>query len=244
MPASEVDPIPRRKLSDEVQDRLWQMIESGRFAPGEALPSERDLMKAFGVGRPAVREALQSLGKLGLVAISHGERARVVAPTPDAMFGQLGRTVRHLLASSPETLEQLKQARLMFESAMVALAAARANDEDIQNLRAILERQKEARRDGAAFLAADMRFHEAIAALSGNAIFRSFSAALLSWLVQFRQELVRSPGAEKITLAEHEEILEAIAIHDEVRARLAMAGHLNRANRLYRARKKAANAKS
>ena len=51
------DLIVRRKLSDEVFDRLKAMITGGELTPGDAMPSERDLMERFGVGRPAIREA-------------------------------------------------------------------------------------------------------------------------------------------------------------------------------------------
>lgn len=54
-------PIPRRKLAHEVRDRLTELISADGMVPGDALPSERELMRHFGVGRPAVREALQSL---------------------------------------------------------------------------------------------------------------------------------------------------------------------------------------
>lgn len=58
-------PIIRRKLADEVRDRLLALIRGGELRPGDRLPSERDLMERFGVGRPAVREALQSLARRG-----------------------------------------------------------------------------------------------------------------------------------------------------------------------------------
>src|SRR5437879_4500883 len=48
--SSTQDPIVRRKLSDEVFDRLKVMITSGDLQPGDAMPSERDLMERFGVG--------------------------------------------------------------------------------------------------------------------------------------------------------------------------------------------------
>ncbi len=53
--------IPRRKLYHEVVDRLMQRIQSGEIRPGDQLPPERELMDYYGVGRPAVREALQAL---------------------------------------------------------------------------------------------------------------------------------------------------------------------------------------
>ncbi|MFN9773623.1 MAG: GntR family transcriptional regulator, partial [Burkholderiales bacterium] len=54
-------PIRRRKLCDEIAERLMARIRDGELAPGEPLPSERELMDLYGVGRPSVREALQAL---------------------------------------------------------------------------------------------------------------------------------------------------------------------------------------
>ena len=66
--------IQRRKLYQEVLDRLLERIRSGEIPPGAHLPSERELMEFYGVGRPAVREALQALERSGIVEITHGEQ--------------------------------------------------------------------------------------------------------------------------------------------------------------------------
>ena len=76
--------VRRRKLYEEVADQLERMIHDGEYAPRDQLPSERELMRQFGVGRPAIREALFHLRKMGLVEIRSGERARVTQPTPDS----------------------------------------------------------------------------------------------------------------------------------------------------------------
>ena len=57
-----IAPIQRRKLFQEVLDRLLERLRQGEFQPGDQLPSERELMQFYGVGRPAVREALQAAG--------------------------------------------------------------------------------------------------------------------------------------------------------------------------------------
>src|SRR3954469_17350131 len=103
-----VEQIVRRKLSDEVFDRLERMITSGELRPGDEMPSERDLMERFGVGRPAIREAMQSLAGMGLVAISHGERARVLQLTAKTIFKQVDLTAKIMLSQSSATLEYLK----------------------------------------------------------------------------------------------------------------------------------------
>ena len=127
----ESEPIRRRKLSHEILDRLLARITQGELAAGDHLPSERDLMSQYGVGRPAVREAMQALERMGFIAITHGERARIVAPTARTMIDQVALSARHLLATSATSLEQLKEARVFFEAGMVRIAAERASKADI-----------------------------------------------------------------------------------------------------------------
>lgn len=228
------EPIVRRKLADEVRDRLMSLIRSGELRPGDRLPSERELMDRYAVGRPAVREALQSLGTAGLIEINHGERARIAVPDTRDMFARMGQTVSHLLQTSPTTLEHLKQARILFEVGMVKKAAQMATDADIGRLRDALEKQRASQAEPPEFVKGDMAFHTAIAAISGNSVCLALSAAMLDWLFNFRRDLLRLPGSELITLAEHERLLEAISSHDSAGAEEAMISHLSRANERYR----------
>ena len=227
-------PIVRRKLSDEIRDRLVTLIREGELRPGDRLPSERDLMDRFAVGRPAVREALQSLGTAGLIEINHGERARIAVPDTRRMFDRIGETMLQLLQTSPKTLEDLKQARILFEVGMVKMAAAAATEKDIATLKEALERQRAVIANVGEFVRGDMAFHTAIAAVSANRVYAILSEAMLDWLFHFRRDLLRMPGSEFITLAEHERLVAAIAAHDVVEAERAMTDHLTRANERYR----------
>jgi DNA-binding FadR family transcriptional regulator len=230
----EPDPIPRRKLSDGVLERLLFLIESGTIRPNEHLPSERELMSVYRVGRPAVREALQALQQMGIISISHGERARVIAPTPDRIFDQISRTARHLLVTSPDALEHLKEARLMFEQAMVRLAIRKASEANIAELSNAVDELTHAPRGSAEFIRADMSFHETIAAISGNPLFAATSKAMLDWLRHFWVAAVHQPGREELTLTEHQRILSCIKERNEEAAVQAITNHLLRANELYR----------
>ncbi|MFC3285863.1 transcriptional regulator NanR [Litchfieldella rifensis] len=231
---SDVLKIPRRKLSDEVFDRLYAMLLNGEYVPGDLLPSERELMELFGVGRPAIREAMQDLERLGLVSIQHGQRPRVIAPTASEMLAQIDLTAMHMLSSSPQSLEHLKEARAFFELGMVARAARVASDTDIASLEAVLERQRaELNRDTGAFIKADMAFHSTIAEITGNPIFVAVSHAMLNWLAHFHATVLHWKGNEHITLEEHARILDAIRAHDEAAAIREMRSHLDRARNLY-----------
>lgn len=226
-------PVERRKLSHEVLDRLIAAIEAGEFPPGSQLPAERELMQRFAVGRPAVREALQSLQQMGLIRISHGERARLIQPSPDTIIAQISGAMVQLLANSPRGLGELKEARLLFEVGLVRLATSRATREALAALHEALAACHEARGDSRRFVAADMEFHRRIAAISGNTLITAVCHGLTSWMVRFKRDLVSVRGAERLTLAEHDRIYHAIAAGDADAAAAAMTEHLTRANALY-----------
>lgn len=228
------EPIQRRKLYQEVEQRLLERIRSGEIGPGQQLPSERELMEHFGVGRPAVREALQSLERSGIVEIAHGERARVVLPTADSLIEQIAGGARHLLRMQPGTLEHLKDARLFLETGLARLAAQRATDADITRLRQRLDEHRQALDQLDLFVERDMAFHREIAAISGNPIFPAIVEALFRWAGEYYQAIVRAPGMESVTLAEHQRLLDAITSRNPEAAGQAMHDHLSRASELYR----------
>jgi GntR family transcriptional regulator, sialic acid-inducible nan operon repressor len=225
--------IAKRRLSDEVFERLKHMIVEGERQPGSFMPSERELMVRFGVGRPAVREAMQQLASMGLVEISHGERARVLELTARSVMQQVDQSARILLTMSSDSLEHLKAARIFFERGMVRAAAERATEDDLRTLRSTLDDQRRFLGDADSFITADMRFHTQIAAISRNPIFTAVSEAMLGWLKIYHGEMLIWTGKEKFTLAEHEEIISHLAANDPDAADAAIVKHLERSRSLY-----------
>lgn len=225
--------IQRRKIYQEVLDRLLERIRNGSIQPGAQLPSERELMEEYGVGRPAVREALQELHRSGIVEILHGERARVVVPTAAGLISQIAGGAMHLLRSQPEALEHLKGARVFLEVGMARLAAEYANEEQVIRLQLALARQRAAVDEPETFLERDMAFHRELSAVNGNPIFPSIVEAVFRWASEHYRTMVRAPGAEELTLAEHQRIVDAVAARDPQAAADAMHAHLTRANHLY-----------
>lgn len=246
-------PIARRKLSDHVEERLLAHIRNGELTPGDLLPSERQLMDAFGVGRVAVREAMQSLQRKGLIEIRHGGRPRVASPTFESVIGNLSETMHHMLAHSQSNFVYFKDARAVFEMEMARIAARERRAVDVARLREIIGmqdrtkaerevwRRKVREDDGDAvqtvydeFLHLDGLFHKAIAASSGNPVLETLCGALFDWLARFHIDVARNPGLERLTLAEHVEIVDAIEAGEPDRAADSMRAHLERAHGLYR----------
>ena len=229
-----MDPVKPRKLADDVQDRLLVLIQSDGAAPGDHLPSERELMERLNVGRPAIREAMQRLSQMGLVDIRHGDRARISQPSVSRMIDQMSVTVQHLLAHEPATVENLREARTVFESEMARIAARKHSKLDIERLRSIVNAQEAAIGDNTRFVELDGQFHREIAAISGNPIFAAVSEAIFGWLSSFKRDLVRKEGFEALTIAEHRALIDAIEQGAPDKAAKSIADHLYRVNQGYR----------
>lgn len=224
--------IRRRRLYEEVAGRLEAMIQEGHYSPGDQLPSERDLMRQFGVGRPAVREALFALQKMGLVAISSGERARVTQPTPKVVFESLAGAARHLLAA-PDGVRHFQEARAFFEIGLARYAAQHATPDDLATLRDALETNRKSIDNIHAFERTDVAFHYMLAVIPRNPIFTAIHEAIAAWLTEQRTITLRMPGQNFIACRAHEAIYEAIAARDPDRAERAVRAHLDQVVETY-----------
>jgi GntR family transcriptional repressor for pyruvate dehydrogenase complex len=223
--------IKRRKLYEQIADLIQEDIARGAVRVGDQLPSEREIMAKYGVGRAAVREALFALAKMGLIAISSGERARVIEPTPAVLVQELSGAARLFLASE-NGIQRFQEARLVFEVALARRAAEIATAEDI----AAIEAARVANRDAVdrlQFEKTDVIFHRAIARVGGNPIFPAISDAVTEWLIEQRRGTARIPQAKQLAIEWHTRISDAIARHDAAAAADAMAGHLDQVNRFY-----------
>ncbi len=201
------------------------------------MPSERTLMERFGVGRPAVRESLQSLHTMGLITISHGERSRVNELSAGTAFKQVDAIAQLLLTSEPANIEHLKEARRLLEAGIVKSAAERSTKKDIRDLRDLIAKQRDKLGDSEAFMQADIAFHKRIAETGRNPLLTAVSEAMLKWLFQYHTVLLHWSGREETTLAEHSEIVDLIEKRDVEGAVKAMEIHLNRSEERYKQQK-------
>lgn len=224
--------IRRRRLYEEVADRLQAMIEEGRYGPGDPLPSERELMRQFGVGRPAVREALFALQTMGLVAVSSGERARVTQPTPEVVVQSLSGSAR-LLLSQPEGIRHFQQARTLFETALARFAAEHATEDDLRLLEEALAANGRSIGDIRGFERTDVAFHYVLAVIPRNPIFTAIHAAMAEWLTEQRSITLTYPGQNRVAYEAHEQIYRAIAARDPDRAERVIRSHLDQVSDLY-----------
>lgn len=224
-PLEELQPVDRTSVVDSVIDRLEDLIFGG-LEPGEALPSEGQLAKALGVSRLTVREATRTLEARGLLEIRQGRRPRVAAPNG----GLVGDFFKTAVRRDPRALLDLLEVRRALEVHIAALAARRATTSDIADMEMSINAMRTAEHEFEAFHAADVRFHENLAAASGNRLLVFLIEAFADLLRASRQRSfaghqARGGGIEDV-IQQHQTILDAVKARNPKQAAQAMRDHL------------------
>ena len=216
--------IKRTQRSEEVRRQIEDAIKSGDFAPGERLPSERELVETFGVSRVSVREAIRSLEAIGLVRVYHGRGAFV----NDRRSGLGEPMARWLDLHRDEVLELLGVRGALDEYA----AALAAENDDAAKIAVITTAHEEfsaaVENEGSAadLVPLDIDLHIAIAEASGNRLLYDLLSDLHSYLAESRYLALVLPGRPARSAAEHADIVGAIANGDAPGARLATSNHI------------------
>ncbi|WP_332107570.1 FadR/GntR family transcriptional regulator [Variovorax sp. SRS16] len=222
---------PLKLIVDRLSDRLaahWcAQIESGALAPGDRLPTERELALAHGVSRTVVREAVHQLKSKALVQSRQGSGVFVAEPPAHQALA-----FDPAVLSSVQAVVHVVEVRRVLEGEIAALAAERASRAQIAALRRALKAIDAAAAAGQDGVAEDLAFHRVIGEATGNPQFR----LLLGFLEQYLREGMRiTRGNEarrrdfmEAVQSEHRAIFEAIAARDPAAARRRATEHLIR----------------
>lgn len=204
----DVTPIARTAVSDEVLARLVDEILSGRLAPGDALPAERDLAERFGVNRHAIREALKGVRQAGLVHIAQGGKTRVLDWRESAGLDVLSAVALAGVVPPLRLLRDVTQMRRTVAADAARLCAERATDEQ---KRAIAE-LAQGYPDGG--YAADAAFWTAVIDGSGNLAYRLSLNTLLAGMRGMGEQAFGALGLDGELLDRQAHLDLAAAISD------------------------------
>jgi len=221
----QITPVSRRRLYQKVSAHLERMIGAGALAEGELLPSERDLMEQFQVGRPAIREALLSLQQKGLIHVSNGERARVCRPDAARLIDALSGAAS-LYLSSDDGVRHFQATRMLFEAAATAQAARVATEKDLERIGEALEANRQALSDRVRFQDTDVAFHLQIVLSLQNPLLTGIHEALSEWLTQQRAVSLAEADAAERAFDFHERIFAALIARSPETAEALMKEHL------------------
>jgi GntR family transcriptional regulator, transcriptional repressor for pyruvate dehydrogenase complex len=214
--------IKKIRIHEEVFSQIHQLIKDGRLKARDQLPSERELAETFKVSRTSVREALRTLESQGLIVSRTGMGNFVVDLPVEALVGPLAR----MLIDEKTALADVFELRKLIEPHIAALAAERATERDIAQLKKIVAKQKEAVSRGETGVDADAELHLCISRATQNQALQKLVSGLMEMLSRSREESLQTPERRKASIDTHRKIIAAIEKHDGIKARNEMKFHI------------------
>ncbi len=195
-------------LRDMVFDVLMNAIMQGQLSPGERL-LEVQLADEMGVSRTPVREAIRRLELEGFV---------VMVPRKGAYVAGL----------SVDDVESVYEIRTALETLAVRLAAQRMEADDYRQLDELAEQMKATwqERNVDQWVTLDARFHELLYTFSRNERLVQMMSNIMEQLSRYRIISLANVEVRHNSLAEHQEVIEALKRRDSEMAAAAAALHI------------------
>jgi GntR family transcriptional repressor for pyruvate dehydrogenase complex len=210
-------------LTEAAIAKMREMIARGELEPGARLPPEGDLAHLLGASRNTVREAVRALVTVHVLDVRRGDGTYVTSLRPELLLEGFGAAVE--LMQEGFSLELIGVRRIL-EPAATALAAERIDDEALAMLGDYLQRMRDAASE-AERIEHDAEFHRLIAGRSGNETLASMLSAVSSRTLRVRAwRGVAEEGAGARTVAQHQDILDALTARDPDRAAAAALVHV------------------
>lgn len=222
-------------LATRVTEEMLASIASGRVKPGQPLPSERELSEQFGVSRTVVREAVRGLEAKGVLEVLSGRGARVASVPASRVLEALDLYMRGGQSQNIISAADISEVRTTLELKLVELACARATEADLEELLNSHRAMSEADTPTVSG-AHDAEFHRNIAVATHNALFVTLLDSINAPMMPIRIRSLTRPGRQKLALAQHQDILEAIQKRDRKAAWTAMDRHLEDSRHYYTAK--------
>lgn len=221
-----------RKTSELIARDLVSHIVRNGLPQGTMLPTEREMVEAFGVGRTTLREALRLLETRGVITIRSGPRGGPVVRRPQP--SDLSEALTLILEFEEASLADVLEAREVIEPMVARLAAERMTADSAQGLQDIVDAMLENLHNHQRFLRENQRFHNAISQYSANTVLRVFSETL-KWIADGSTLGISYTPARRRAVAEaHQRIVDAIVAGDGAQAEACMRSHLDKASRYWR----------
>ncbi|GAA1159772.1 FadR/GntR family transcriptional regulator [Streptomyces hebeiensis] len=195
------------------------------------LPTERELVERLDISRGALREQLSILEALGFLDRTQGRGSYL--QVPDATFVQLYFDLSEQLGHLRQ--DQFRTAREMLELSLAESAARKADADDVDRLRTLVDQMVQASADGddARALEADLEFHRRLCLIVDNPVFNLLHEALghvlrTDMILRRKLAVARTPlaaGETRIIDTVHYDLVDALHARDASAAREAMRHH-------------------
>lgn len=224
-------PIAKRTVKDQIVDKLAYMIHSGLLQPGDELPSERELASTLQVSRETVRAAIGALQARRMIEVSQGSRTKVIGRGSMPLHESVG-----ILGDlKNRSLDEVSEARAAVEVQVIWLAAQRIGPEQLARLQALVDEQRRMLDDPVRFQISDQEFHQTLYRACGNSLLADVVFDFYGYALDYRRLALVRKNAIAGSVAEHQQIVDALRTGKPEAAVAAMTRHLQEVQRTTRA---------
>ena len=201
-----------------------EYLKRNKFSTGDPLPKETELAEYLGVSRNIVREALSRLRMLGIVESK--KRKGMVLTEPDLLSG-VERVLDPSILSD-QALKNIFELRLVLEVGMGDLIFARLNEDDLEILEDIAQREAKDPKTTSlkVRLNYEIEFHSKLYEMSGNDTLKRFQKMLLpvfNYMMEVEAKLEKKPEKGNI---DHFDLIETLRTGTPAQFRENMREHL------------------
>ncbi len=221
-----IKPIKPKRISDQVFDQIRELIYRGKLKPGEKMMPERELADAMRVSRTTIRDAIQRLVTMGLVIQKQGQGTFVKSYNSGEQ-----NPLAKAMQTQDASIHDLLEVRMGLECNAAALAAMRADEQDIKSMEHSIEEMKQEISSGRLGTEADTSFHMAIAYATKNPlhilIMRNFYDYLFYGIRENLAGLYENMENIDIIISQHNNIMDSIKARDSYQSYTSMKKHIN-----------------
>lgn len=220
-----IKPASRTTLYEEVTKQIIEMAKSGKWIPGDKIPGEIALSEAFEVSRNCIRESLKGLELSGIIKAMPGKGTFL----SEDCLRNINRMELLTVLKSQSSIQELMETRLIIEPQLGFLAAERADDEDISALTNMIEKSKQAIKNGTYTTEIGLDFHMLIAKTAKNKILSKFLNSITDQLGAQRFLNIKKYLDDNELLKEvenHNEILTCIKNKEANKAKELLYKHI------------------
>jgi GntR family transcriptional repressor for pyruvate dehydrogenase complex len=212
----------RRSVSEQVAHRILSMVKSGNLRPGDRLPTEQQMGLAFGISRPALREALKALSLMGILESRQGGRYSVTDLSPSRLIAPFN----VMLSTNDFDVNEHFEARLVVDLELVRLCALRASADQRERIMKHAVDGRAFFQDSVGFRLLDIEFHQSLNDGADNRMLSAMAQGLYDVGLDIRRVASEMKGNIKKSVMQHIEIAEGIAQRDPAKATKAYRRHL------------------
>jgi len=216
--------VERKRLYQEVVEQVTERVLNDHLQPGDKLPAERDLALQLGVSRTAVREAIRALEEKGLVEVRQGAGTFVRSPDSESVSESLAL----YLHTNVARYLQLQDLREILETEIASRLAARADREDLEQLRSRIARMWQLLDSPGQFAREDAAFHMDFYRAAKNDVLLMIMQPVMDLLEEAMAASFEEPGSTESSLRLHEKLVDSIASGDAAGARRVVRQILSR----------------